>query len=148
MRKLLENIETEFASMDVVDDILQYIPDISDNDFLDNSEFILLSPFAIQTSANDEENKNYGENKKINEEYKDDNWTHTNSGEAREDNTKDKHPSTVCGIKAKRGRPPCKPPSKEVVRSRRKVGILSSTTPLSFGFETNFDDHNHNFNGV
>ena len=56
--------------MDVVDDILQYIPDISDNDFLDNSEFILLSPFGIQTSANDEENMNYVENKKINEEYK------------------------------------------------------------------------------
>ena len=115
--EILENIETEFASMDFVDDILQYIPDISDTDFLNNSEFIFLSPFGIQASANNEENIKYAESKKINEESKDDNWS-----EARKVNTKNKHPSTVCSMKPKRGRPPCKPPSKELVRSRRKVG--------------------------
>ena len=102
--------------MDVVDDILQYIPDISDADFLDNSEFILLSPFGIQTSPSDVENMNHVE--KINEEYVDDTWQHPDSSEGREDNPKDKSPSTVCVIKAKRGRPPCKPPSKEVVMCR------------------------------
>ena len=101
--------------MDVGDDILRYIPDIFDADSLDNSEFILLSPFGIQTSPSDVENMNHVE--KINEEYVDDTWQHPDSSEGIKDS-----PSTVCVIKAKRGRPPCKPPSKEVVRCRRKVG--------------------------
>ena len=90
-----DNIDEKMHEIDVVEDIFHYIPEIPENDLLEISDFVLLPPGTGGEFNNND----------ISEVNKD-------------DKNSDEH---CCVTRAKRGRPPSKPPSREVVRKRRKV---------------------------
>ena len=90
-----DTIDDNMHELDVVEDIFHYIPEIPENDLLEISEFVLLSPGTGREVNNNEISEDNNDNK-TSDEY-------------------------CCVTRAKRGRPPSKPPTKEVVRKRRKV---------------------------
>ena len=134
--------------MDVVDELFNYIPEVPDEDYIELAKFILLPSAGDATSTVPMENNN-------NEEYhlNNDNAyrekeasfssTHTNANVIN-DNTvvDDKKDDSVLPVnilvKAKRGRPPSKPPSKEVVEKRRKVGCYPDIIWIWFYFQQTF----------
>ena len=121
------------------EDLFDYIPDVPD-DFLEISQFVLLP-------VEDEENSLVINNINSDNNNISTNNTHNNNYTNFKSNTHknyDKNSSELClssdknipdqrkledqftaeytvMVKAKRGRPPSKPPTKEVVRKRRKV---------------------------
>ena len=99
-----DTIDDNMHELDVVEDIFHYIPEIPENDLLEISEFVLLSP---------------------------DSGREVNNNEISEDNNDNKTSDEYCCVtRAKRGRPPSKPPTKEVVRKRRKVCYWSSVVVI------------------
>ena len=94
-----DTIDDNMHELDVVEDIFHYIPEIPENDLLEISEFVLLSPGTGREVNNNEISEDNNDNK-TSDEY-------------------------CCVTRAKRGRPPSKPPTKEIVSKRRKVCYCS-----------------------
>ena len=118
--------------MDVVDELFNYILEVPDEDHIELAKFILLPSGGDATSTVPMENNNNEENHPNNvnayrEKEASYSSTHTNANVIN-DNTvvDDKKDDSVLPVnilvKAKRGRPHSKPPSREVVKKRRKVG--------------------------
>jgi hypothetical protein len=119
----------EASDMDVVDELFNYIPELLDENYIELAEFILLPSAGDAASTVLMENNNNVENHPNNDNayrkkeasysttYTSDNIINENMVV---DDKKD-DPVNIL-VKAKRGRPPSKPPSREVVEKRRKVG--------------------------
>ena len=122
--------------MDVVDELFNYIPEVPDEDYIELAKFILLPSASDATSTVPMENNNNEENHPNNDNAY--SSTHTNANLIN-DNTvvDDEKDDSVLPVnilvKAKRGRPPSKPPSREIVKKRRKVGCYPDIIWI-FGF--------------
>ena len=104
--------------MEVVDELFNYIPEIPEENFLEISQFVLLPAVDGEAVQHVTENNN---NVQTYSEYEEqENCT-------QDSNTKENDPEETVSenctgmTRAKRGRPPSKPPTKEVVKKRRKV---------------------------
>ena len=122
--------------MDVVDELFNYIPQMPDENYIELANIILLPSAGDATSTVPMENNNNEENHPNNDNAY--SSTHTNANLIN-DNTvvDDKKDDSVLPVnilvKAKRGRPPSKPPSREIVKKRRKVGCYPDIIWI-FGF--------------
>ena len=118
--------------MEIADELFDYIPDVPEDNFLEISQFILLpsvdgeeSHFVTDTNNNDEvDENNYRNNSQetiFNSSVSF--CTDSNSEKMVDDKSMEAidYDFPAHSVKAKRGRPPSKPPTKEVVRKRRKV---------------------------
>ena len=106
--------------MEVVDELLHYIPEIPEGNYLEISQFVLLpsdnveaSQYVTESNNNNELGKK--ENSETNSSSRSVNMYYDNKQKDAEGN------APAQSVKAKRGRPPSKPPTREVVRKRRKV---------------------------
>ena len=103
--------------MEMPDELFDYIPDIPEDNLLEICQFLLIP--ASRDGEHAIDNNNNTHNKYSNEvqgklSKKVDNCTKT------DEKLHGYFPSHN-SAKAKRGRPPSKPPTKEVLRKRRKV---------------------------
>ena len=119
--------------MEVADELFDYIPDVPEDNFLEISQFILLPSvdgeephFVTDTNNNNDEvdENNYRNNSQetiFNGSVSF--GTDSNSEKMVDDKSMEgtDFNSPAHSVKAKRGRPPSKPPTKEVVRKRRKA---------------------------
>ena len=109
--------------MEVVEELLQYIPEIPEENYLEISQFVLLpsanvegTQYVTERNTNDELEK--VEHSKGKSYLSNVAMCHDNKEKGAEETTPPQK------YKAKRGRPPSKPPTREVVRKRRKVSQL------------------------
>ena len=113
-----------------MDELFHYIPEIPEDNFLDISQFVLFPAVDEEVLQNVTENNNNVQFEQRYSEYKE-NWTqHSNSNTdmilvtMRKDTEEPASESFTGMTRAKRGRPLSKPPTREVVERRRKVGRL------------------------
>ena len=108
--------------MEVVDELLHYIPETQEDNYLEISQFVLLPSDNVEVSQFATESNNNNEfEKSENSEGKSypssvDMCSNNKEKDAEENPAPQKY-------KAKRGRPPSNPPTRDVVRKRRKVWV-------------------------
>ena len=122
--------------MDVVDELFNYIPEVPDDNYIELAKFILLPSAGDTASTVLMENNNNEENHPNNDtaytEKEASYFSANTNANVINDNTVVDNEKDDSGkvfpvnilVKAKRGRPPSKPPSREVVKKRRKVGCF------------------------
>ena len=106
--------------MEVVDELLHYIPEIPEENYLEISQFVLLpsdNVEATQYVTESNNNNELGENE--NAEGSSSSRTVNMCSVINEKDVEGNPPAQ--SVKAKRGRPPSKPPTRDVVRKRRRV---------------------------
>ena len=110
--------------MEMLDELFHYIREIPEDNYLEMSEFVLLPSVAGETSQQVTDNDNnvqsahrYSEYK--GQEHRTKDSTSSTMGKDTEETPLENYPVLARG---KRGRPPGKPPTRKVVRKRRKVG--------------------------
>ena len=114
----------EPGEMAEMDELFHYIPEIPEENFLEISQFVLLPAADEEGLQNVTENNN---NVQSEERYKENLTQPSNSREnmilvtMRKDAEGTVSESFTGMTRAKRGRPPSKPPTREVVKKRRKV---------------------------
>ena len=106
--------------MEVVDELLHYIPEIPEDNYLEISQFVLLPSDNVEalqyvTESNNNNDLERNENSEGNSSCRSVSTCSENKQKDGEGNP------PAQSVKAKRGRPPSKPPTREVVRKRRKV---------------------------
>ena len=106
--------------MEVVDELLHYIPEIPEDKYLEISQFVLLPSDNLEASQYVMESNNNNELEKS--ENSEGNSYPSSVNMCYDEKEKDAGETPAAQpYKAKRGRPPSKPPTREVVRKRRKV---------------------------
>ena len=118
--------------MDVVDELFNYIPELPDENYIELAKFILLpsagdaASTVLMENINNEENHPNNENayKKKEASYSTTNTSDNIINDNMVVDDKKDDPVNIL-VKAKSGRPPSKPPSREVVKKPRKVGYYS-----------------------
>ena len=106
--------------MEVVDELLHYIPEMPEDNYLEISQFVLLPSDNVEVTQYVTESNNNNEREKS--EYSEENPYPSSVKMCSDDKKKDAEETAPAQkYKAKRGRPPSKPPTREVVRKRRKV---------------------------
>ena len=106
--------------MEVVDELLHYIPEMPEDNYLEISQFVLLPSDNVEVTQYVTESNNNNEREKS--EYSEENPYTSCVNMCSDDKKKDAEETAPAQkYKAKRGRPPSKPPTREVVRKRRKV---------------------------
>jgi hypothetical protein len=110
----------DMLDMEVIDELLHYIPEIPEDNYLEISQFVLLPSETLEASEYVRESNNNREFEKSENSEENSYPSSVNicSGNKEKDEEETPPPQTC---KAKRGRPPSKPPTREVVRKRRKV---------------------------
>ena len=102
--------------MEVDDELLHYISEIPEDNYQEISQFVLLpsdTQYVTESNNNNEREKS---------EYSEENPYPSSVKMCSDDKKKDAEETAPAQkYKAKRGRPPSKPPTREVVRKRRKV---------------------------
>ena len=107
--------------MEVVDELFNYIPEIPEENFLEISQFVLLPAVDGEALQHVTENNN---NVQTYSEYEEqENCTQASTSTKENDQEETVSENYTGMTRAKRGRPPSKPPTREVVKKRRKVGI-------------------------
>jgi hypothetical protein len=113
---LNKTVDKNMLDMEVVDELLHYIPEIPEDNYLEISQFVLLPSDNVESSQYLTESDNNNEfEKSENSEGKSYPISADNKEKDAEENP------AAQKYKAKRGRPPSKPPTREVVRKCRKV---------------------------
>ena len=102
--------------MEVDDELLHYISEIPEDNYQEISQFVLLpsdTQYVTESNNNNEREKS---------DYSKENPYTSFVKMCSDDKKKDAEETAPAHkYKAKRGRPPSKPPTREVVRKRRKV---------------------------
>ena len=111
-----------------MDELFHYSPEIPEDNFLDISQFGLFPAVDEEVLQNVTENNNNVQSEQRYSDYKE-NWTQPSNSNTnmilvtmRKDAEGTVSESFTGMTRAKRGRPPSKPPTREVVKKRRKVG--------------------------
>ena len=108
-----------------MDALFHYIPEIPEENFQEISQFVLLPAVDEEVLQNVTENNNNLQSEQRYSEYKGQENCTRASNSTKENNPEDTSSENCTGVtRAKRGRPPSKPPTREVVKKRRKVGYL------------------------
>ena len=111
--------------MEEVDQLFNYIPEIPEENFLEISQFILLPAINEEALQQVAENNNNAQSEQRYSEYKEQENCSPASNSTKENDPEDISSENCTGVtRARRGRPPSKPPTREAVKKRRKVGCL------------------------
>ena len=112
--------------MEMLDELFHYIQEIPEDNCLEMSEFVLLPSVAVETSQQVTDNDNNVQSAHRYSEYRyklQENCTKGSTSSSKGKDTEETPSQNYPGMTtAKRGRPPGKPPTRAVVRRRRKVG--------------------------
>ena len=118
--KTLFNVNKDMLDMELVDELLHYIPEIPEDNYLEISQFDLLPSDNVEAyQYASESNNNHEFEKSENSEGKSYPSSVDMCSNNKEKDAEVNLPAQK--YKAKRGRPPSKAPTREVVRKRRKV---------------------------
>ena len=111
--------------MEVVDELFHYIHKIPEEHFLEISQYVLLPAVGGEALQPVKENNNNVQSERRYSEYEEkENCTQASKTTKENDTEEIFSENYTVMTRAKRGRPPSKPPTREVVKRRRKVGYL------------------------
>jgi hypothetical protein len=109
--------------MEVVDELLDYIPEFPEDNYLEISQFVLLPSDNVEASQYVRESNNNNELEKSENSEGKSCPSRVDMCSSNKEKDAEENPAPQ-SYKAKRGRPPSKPPTMEVVRKRRKVSYF------------------------